>query len=103
MTKNSFPGLHNYIGDLIYCGLPANIHKPYQYLISLLHDLGLAISDTKLCPPSTQVVYLGILFDTTTRTMSIPPEKNWISEKCVLVGRIKELYQKMTLGHIAFS
>ena len=75
MTKNAFPGLHNYIDDLVYCGLLANIHKPYQFLIALLQDLGLAISDKKLCPPSTQVVCLGILFDTTTRTTSIPREK----------------------------
>ena len=72
MNKNGFPGLHNYLDDLIYCGLPSNIHEPYQFLISLLQDLGLAISQKKLCPPSTQVVCLGILFDTTTRTMSIP-------------------------------
>ena len=69
MTKNGFPGLHNYIDDLILCGLPADIHKPYQFLISLLQDLGLTISEKKLCPPSTQVVCLGILFDTTTRTI----------------------------------
>ena len=75
MNKNGFPGLHNYIDDHISCELPANIHKPYQFLITLLQDLGLAISEKKLCPPSTKVVCLGILFDTVTRTMPIPPEK----------------------------
>ena len=44
MNKNGFPGLHNYIDDLIYCGLPSKIHKPYQFLMSLLQDLGLAIN-----------------------------------------------------------
>ena len=28
-AKNGFPVLHNYIDDLIYCGLPAEVHKPY--------------------------------------------------------------------------
>ena len=69
MNKNGFPGLHNYLDDLIYCGLPSDIHEPYQFLISLLQDLGLAISQKKLCPPSTQVVCLGILFDTKSSTM----------------------------------
>ena len=45
MNKNGFPGLHNYIDDLIYCGLLSKIHKPYQFLMSLLQDLGLAISE----------------------------------------------------------
>ena len=103
MNKNGFPGLHNYIDDLINCGLLVNIHKPYQFLMSLLQDLGLAISEKKLCPPSTKVVCLGILFDTTTRTMSIPPEKMfWISERCVQIGRIRELYQRMNSVPIGF-
>ena len=75
MSKNGFPGLHNYLDDLIYCGLPGEIQNPYHFLISLLQDLGLAVSQKKLCPPSTWVVCLGILFDTVNRTMSIPPEK----------------------------
>ena len=75
MNKNGFLGLHNYLDNLIYCGLPSEVQKPYQFLTSLLQELGLAISQKKLCPPSTQVVCLGILFDTKTRTMSIPPEK----------------------------
>ena len=75
MNKNGCPGLHNYIDDLVYCGLPGNIHKPYHFLMSLLQELGLAISEKKLCPPSTKVVCLCILFDTTARTMSIPLEK----------------------------
>ena len=45
MNKNGFPGLHNYIDVLIHCGLPANIHKPYQFLVSLLLDLDLTISN----------------------------------------------------------
>ena len=52
MNKNGFPGLHNYLDDLIYCGLPSEVQKPYKFLISLLQDLGLAISQKKLCPPA---------------------------------------------------
>ena len=48
MNKNGFPGLHNYIDDPINCGLLVNIHKLYQFLMSLLQDLGLAISEKKV-------------------------------------------------------
>jgi hypothetical protein len=42
---------------------------------SLLEELGLAESVDKARPPSTQMVYLGVKFDTTSMTMSVPPEK----------------------------
>ena len=100
MNKNGFPGLHNYIDDLIYCGLPANIYKPYHFLISLLQELGLAISKKNLCPPSTKVICLGILFDTETCTMSIPPEKmsdirtmcnDWSDKRMVTKNELQSL------------
>ena len=65
----------NYIDDLIYIGLPSKIHQSYQFLLSLLQDLGFQISHSKLIPPDTQVTCLGIVVDTITRTISIPTEK----------------------------
>ena len=61
--------------DLIYCGTPSTIFSAYETLSSLLLQLGLQISVKKLVPPSTSVTCLGILIDTETRTMSVPPEK----------------------------
>ena len=75
MTQYGHRYLHNYIDDLIYCGLPSEIHSVYEFLIKLLHDLGLDISQKKLHPPDTQVICLGILFDTINRTVSILPDK----------------------------
>ena len=46
-----------YIRDLIYIGLPSESHKAYQYLMDLLHKLGLEISAKKLVPPSTCVTW----------------------------------------------
>ena len=40
-----------------------------------MKELGLEISQSKLVPPSTQVVCLGILVDSKARTISISPEK----------------------------
>ena len=75
MSQNGHNALLNYIDDLIYCGLPSKIHKPYQFLVGLLQELGLDISQKKLQPPDTKVTCLGIEFDTIHRTMSIPAQK----------------------------
>ena len=66
---------HGFVNDLIYCGTPSTIFAAYEKLPSLLAQLGLQISAKKLVPPSTSVTCLGILIETETRTMSVPPEK----------------------------
>ena len=75
MSQHGHNALLNYIDDLIYCGLPAKIHESYQFLVNLLHELGLDISQKKLQSPDTKVTCLGIEFDTINRTMSIPSQK----------------------------
>ena len=75
MRQYGFPGLWNYIDDLIYTGLPSTIHQSYQFLLSLLEELGLDISIEKLVAPATSVVCLGINIDTISRTISIPDQK----------------------------
>ena len=65
----------NYIDDFLCVSLPSKINHSYARLQSLLQELGLTVSSKKLVPPSTQVVCLGILVDTETLTISIPPEK----------------------------
>ena len=72
-----FPYLfpYNYIDDLIYAGLPANIYESYTTLIKVLQDLGLEISPSKLVPPTTRAICLGIETDMVNRTLKIPTEK----------------------------
>ena len=73
--KFKFPYLCNYIDDLIYTGLPQEIHSSYTTLIALLQELGLEISQSKLVPPTTTAVCLGIEIDTVRRTLEISAEK----------------------------
>ena len=61
--------------DFLCVSLLSKINHSYIRLQSLLQELGLMIITKKLVPPSTQVVCLGILVDTETFTVSIPPEK----------------------------
>ena len=55
MSQHGFPYLHNYIDDLIYTGLPSEIHASYNFLKHLLSQLGLDISIKNLVPPVHQL------------------------------------------------
>ena len=65
----------NYIDDLIYIGLPSKIHHSYQFLLSLLQDQGLQVSQSKLVSPHTEVTCLIIVVNTIKSTISIPADK----------------------------
>ena len=75
MTVNGFPNLFNYIDDLVYTDFPSNTHQAFDFLNHLLADLGLDISYKKLVPPDMAVICLGILINTTDKTISIPAKK----------------------------
>ena len=65
----------DYIDDYVGVGVPGVAHDSYNYLVELMRQLGLTISEKKLVPPSTQVVCLGVLIDTERGSISIPDEK----------------------------
>ena len=77
IVKNNFnfPYLYNYIDDLIYTGLPQDIHTSYSTLIALLQELGLEISQSKLVSPTTTAVCLGIEINNSSRPLKIPDDK----------------------------
>ena len=75
MRQQGFPHLYNYVDDLIYCGLPSNMHQSFETLLELLTQLGLTINPKTLVAPCTSLVCLGVLINTETRTMSVPPDK----------------------------
>ena len=83
MKQHGFNKLFNNIDDLIYVGLPHEIHKSFKFLQELLLDLGLEISSSKLVPPTKSAVCLGILVDLMNKNTSIPTEKlSQIIETC---------------------
>ena len=75
MSQAGHNGLMNYIDDLLYVGTPSEIWTSYYDLLQLLQDLGLEVSHSKLVPPSTQVICLGIAVDIIQKTLSIPEDK----------------------------
>ena len=54
----------DYIDDYVGMGVPGVARASFVSLFSLMKELGLTISDSKLVPPSTKVVCLGVLIDT---------------------------------------
>ena len=55
-----------------------NIHM--SRLISLLRSLGFSINWSKVCPPSTKMVFLGIEIDSCTMQLKLPADK--VQEYC---------------------
>ena len=74
MRQRSFDVI-NYIDDILGIDLPSKIDASFDALRHLLQDLGFQISEKKLEPPTTSLNCLGIMINTETFTMSIPPEK----------------------------
>ena len=66
----------NYSDDLGGC--ESNLEKAVESFTSLkvlMDDLGLEESDKKAEAPSTQLVYLGVMFDSSAMEMRVPPDK----------------------------
>ena len=60
MSASGYKRLYNYINDLVYIGLPANIYYAYACLLNVLLELGLDISKEKLVTPTTLLICLDI-------------------------------------------
>ena len=64
--------------------LPHIVYTAFTFLKGLLQDLGFQISRPKLVAPSSKVVCIGITFDVTTHSLSIPQSKlNEIYKACI--------------------
>ena len=65
----------NYIDDILGISLPSQIDASFNVLHQLLQEFGFQISEKKLETPTACLNCLGILINTETFTMSIPPVK----------------------------
>ena len=96
----------NYVDDLL--GLESQGHstQSYQFLRHLLDRAGFSISLSKLAPPSTTCVCLGVIIDTVKETVTIPPDKlSQILDKCTAVQKsphISKNQLQSLLGSLMF-
>ena len=65
----------NYIDDIIDHATVSQAGTSFQFLKDLLLELGFALSDKKIVPPTTTCVCLGIEHDIETFWAAIPPDK----------------------------
>ena len=82
--------------DLIYCGLPSNIHQSFETLLELLTQLGLTINPKKLVAPCTSLVCMKpgpCLSLQISLTVSLP---------CVVNGKPKILFKKTITVIVGF-
>ena len=100
MASQGYTRLYNYIDDLLYIGPPDEIYNAYNYLLDLLQQLGLEISQEKLVPPTTSLICLGIQVDVVTKTISIPQAKlhqihddckGWVGRKTCTKRQLQSL------------
>ena len=82
----------NYIDDFGGCNTPSRAVDVFHALKRLLFLLGLQTSPEKDCPPTTLMVFLGILSDTVAMTLFIPKEK--VNE---LLHKLQALYLASTI------
>ena len=83
MHKHGFT-IFNYIDDLIGCEKPHQANASFQFLLKLLHTLGVPISIDKLYYPQSEVQCLGIDINTSSGSMQIPaPKMATIYEQCL--------------------
>ena len=75
--------LMSYIDDLLGVEVPSKAQLSYDSMLHLLKRLNIPVSESKLCPPATEVNCLGIIVNSITGTMSIPQGKmEEIVNKC---------------------
>jgi hypothetical protein len=73
----------NYLDDLAGCEEEHYCNFAFDFLGKLLQDCGIEESVDKACPPSTRMIFIGILFDTQKLTIAI--DENRLTEIRLLV------------------
>ena len=70
MCKVSHVSIENYLDDLAGDETRDKAWKSYHELEEILEYCGLEEALEKSCPPSTQIICIGVLFDTESLTQS---------------------------------
>ena len=83
----------NYCDDLGGVEVGVRAWLSFYMIAVLLKELGLAESEPKASPPSTDMIYLGVRFDSVSLRKSVPPEK-----LAVLVDLLEKWSRKVKAG-----
>ena len=92
--------IYSYLGLI---GVLCRIHEAFDYLLDLLHRLGFPISKSKLVPPTKVCNCLGVMVDTTNKTVSVTQEKlEEMLKKCKKVNNSTQVTLKELQSLIGF-
>ena len=104
--KNGFENV-NYLDDLGAAETDDRAEEAYDCLGYILDTIGIRESRSKACPPALIVIFLGILFNTLTMTMSITSErleeikqllKTWNNKKRARLKEVQSLLGKLNFA-----
>ncbi|CAC5409964.1 unnamed protein product [Mytilus coruscus] len=109
----------NFLDDLAGWDIPSSNDDAYAKLGLILQKCGVEESIEKACPPSTKMIFIGILFDSENMTISIDTQRlseilqlvsNWLcSTDCTkrevqsLLGKLNFVSQCVCSGRIFVS
>jgi hypothetical protein len=94
----------NYIDDLVGAEVVDRSEEAFQVLGDILQDLGLQKSVVKCCPPGVHMVFLGVLFNTVSCTLSVSVERleeilqlldEWLVKEVVSKQQVQSLVGKL--------
>ena len=94
-----------YLDDFYGADVPARAPQAFQSLKELLHELGLQTSPDKDCPPSTNMVCLGVEVDSEQLTLSVTEDRvqdfftelsYWSSREFYTLKQLKSLLGKLS-------
>lgn len=99
--------VRNFLDDFFSAQVQSLAEESFSNLQILLQQLGVEESPEKACPPATQVVVLGILFDTVAKTISLTEEKQtelvqelqkWLDRKSCSLRQMQSLVGKLSFA-----
>ena len=94
----------NYLDDLGAAEEEDKAEGAFQCLGAILNEIGIRESRSKACPPAFIMVFLGILINTITMTLTIPEDrkveigriiKQWEYKKCATMKELQSLLGKL--------
>ena len=104
MCKVSDVSIENYLDDLAGADTPDKALKSFHELGKILEFCGLEEALEKSCPPSTRMIFIGVLFDTESLTLLVTHERlheintlvnSWLQYETATLKQLQSLIAKL--------
>ena len=76
VARRGYKAIVVYLDDFLVIGAtPAECLEIFNCLLELLQSLDFSINWKKVVPPTQRLIFLGVLIDTVSQSMSLPHDK----------------------------